>query len=684
MSIVGTKLRQRPRCVARSSHLQLWLAVLWMGFCVHAAPARAAGIDPSVQAKLAAATFEVVMKKPVEDAMEYERPLPVERLPYAERTDPYRSVGTAFAIGPNRFVSAAHVIDFGRVSQFGPPALRDSNGVVHEIDSVYAYSNERDFVAFSVKTPPAISALTPNLTPTLNARVFAVGNARGEGVVARDGLLTSTTPEEASARWQWLRFSAAASPGNSGGPLVDTDGAVLGVVVRKSANENLNVALPVQVVLDAPPNVAQLGGFFGYQLPVLDAIEGERINIDVTLPLPLAGFYDALTQQATALSERTLAQLLAKNAAQIFPRGQGADLLLNSVNAAQHLALILRKPDGTWASFAPDMSAPATLPANGRVVVGGLAGHLVVKIRRPDDVPAAQFYGDSKAYIDSVLKAIPLYRAVGEEKVRITSLGPASSASLFDDAYGRRWQVRTWNQAQLDQVLVSFALATPDGYVALLRPCPSSGATDALRDLRAMTSFAQVSFGGTLAQWRDYLAQKSLLAKAFATLDIRFDYGKTFKYRSARASLDYTQDVLRIAQDSVLNLNFAYFCERAQDRRLPDSCTQVVWDVVGIGVRAQTSGGPSLWFTRHQRPPSTLPAEVHTAWMKRVLRSYPFNATLVEDAGNVQVAAIAGAGRALDSDVLYQLTYRDEGKPAAALVSAAMVRWFRAVSVLEE
>ena len=665
----------------RDTRLRAWL---WLAAIVSAAPMRAAGIDAGVQARLTAATFEVVMQKPVHDAMAYERPLPLERLPYAERSDLYRSVGTAFAIGPNRFVSAAHVIDFGRLSQFGPPALRDSNGVVHEIDRVSEYSNERDFVVFSVKSPPAMTALAPNLASPLNTRVFAVGNAQGEGVVARDGRLTSTTPEDASARWHWLRFSAAASPGSSGGPLVDTDGRVLGVVVRRSANENLNVALPIQLVLDAPPNVAQLGGFFGYQLPVLDTIEGERINIDVALPLSLAQFYAAVSQNASALSERMLAQLLAKNAAQIFPDGQGAAQLLNSVDAAQILTLILRKPDGTWASFAPQLSAPATLPANGSVVTGGLAGHLVVKLRRPDDVPADVFYRDSKAFMDSVLKGIPLYRAVATEQVRITSLGPASSESLFDDRYGRRWQVRTWSQAQLDQVLVSFALATPDGYVALLRPAPSSGAADALRDLRAMTNFAQVSFGGTLAQWRSYLAQKQLLAKAFATLDVRFDYGKAFHYRSARASLDYTQDVLSVSEGSVLNLNFAFFCDGVQDAQAPDGCPRVVWDVIGIGVRAQTSGGPSLWLTRHQQPPATLPAEAQTAWLKRVLRGAPFNAGIVEDAGNTQVMAIAGAGTALGSHVLYQLTYRDEGKPPIAQVRAAMVQWFRAVSVLEE
>ena len=82
--------------------------------------------------------------------------------------------------------------------------------------------------------------------------MFAVGNALGEGIVIRDGLLTSLTPEAQDGRWKWLRFSAAASPGNSGGPLLDAQGRVIGLVAAKSPNENLNYALPIERLLNAP------------------------------------------------------------------------------------------------------------------------------------------------------------------------------------------------------------------------------------------------------------------------------------------------------------------------------------------------------------------------------------------------------------------------------------------------
>src|SRR5262245_60209054 len=86
----------------------------------------AANLETEMQARVRKATFEVVMRKPAQDTITYERPLPLDQLPYTERTDKYRSVGTAFAISDGRFVSAAHVFNVGFASHYGEPALRDA------------------------------------------------------------------------------------------------------------------------------------------------------------------------------------------------------------------------------------------------------------------------------------------------------------------------------------------------------------------------------------------------------------------------------------------------------------------------------------------------------------------------------------------------------------------------------
>jgi serine protease Do len=172
-----------------------------------------AALTPELQKSIRSSTFEVVMKKPEKDPLSYEKPLPLDLMPYIERNDAYRSMGTAFALGNNVYVTAAHVIMAGVGSQFGPPALRRSDGTVFTIDRILKFSAYEDFVVFSLQQDPQPPGLPVNRNAKVDEPVLAVGNALGEGIVIRDGLFTSETPEAQDGRWKWIRFSAAASPG---------------------------------------------------------------------------------------------------------------------------------------------------------------------------------------------------------------------------------------------------------------------------------------------------------------------------------------------------------------------------------------------------------------------------------------------------------------------------------------
>ena len=53
-------------------------------------------------------------------------------------------VGTAFSIGPNEFVTAAHLLDQAIGSHFGQPVLLDSRGSVYRIADFLHYSDQQD------------------------------------------------------------------------------------------------------------------------------------------------------------------------------------------------------------------------------------------------------------------------------------------------------------------------------------------------------------------------------------------------------------------------------------------------------------------------------------------------------------------------------------------------------------
>src|SRR5688572_1119701 len=95
---------------------------------------RAATPAPEMQKRVRAATFEVVVPKPADSGVTYERPLPRALLRFSERNDRYWTMGTAFAIAPNPSTTAGLVPTASKNGQGGPPELGAANGEVLKID----------------------------------------------------------------------------------------------------------------------------------------------------------------------------------------------------------------------------------------------------------------------------------------------------------------------------------------------------------------------------------------------------------------------------------------------------------------------------------------------------------------------------------------------------------------------
>src|SRR5688572_7082673 len=78
--------------------------------------------------RLTKAVFEVVIPRIEDKDIVYQEKLPEHLLPFKIRKSPFRGIGTAFALGANRFVSAAHVFDLHHSSQVRPVYIRDMDG----------------------------------------------------------------------------------------------------------------------------------------------------------------------------------------------------------------------------------------------------------------------------------------------------------------------------------------------------------------------------------------------------------------------------------------------------------------------------------------------------------------------------------------------------------------------------
>lgn len=586
-------------------------------------------LSPDVLGTIQAATFEVVVKKPPKDSLSYEKPLPLDLLPYSVRNDKYESRGTAFAIAANRFISAAHVLDAGSESQHEGAYLRDSKGNVYSIDQVWKYSHRRDFIVFSVKNGTAKRVFQLERRAPVNAKVYAVGNALGKGIVIRDGLHTSDTPEERDGAWKFIRFSAAASPGNSGGPLLDQHGRVIGIVLAKSENENLNFALPITEVLQAKDRIAEIDMKMAYSLDNMPITKIGSFRHELPLPMSFAELNRRLVRILDQEGTKLMTQLLRENRDQIFPNGAGSKRLLHSNFSTLFPGIIAKASDGTWSVYTAesDKRIRAKLGTNGHLAYGSLGASVYFRLRMPDDVSLRDLTGNSKRFMDLFLKGADYKRTVAAESIKITSLGQASSESILTDAYRRKWLVKTWRIEFSDQVLVMLGLPVPDGIVGMFRIVSTGERENHLRDLKALADFIYVSYYGTLEQWQRFLAMKDLLPAAFSDINLRYAYGGDFSYRSSRVAFSYPSALMKVTRDSDLQLGFSYLRSRGK----------VVWDVAKVVVGEDKNTGTAFTVIRNRKPSDDMDDDYKSNWSNLSSGKYPYNKAVSFNDGRTSI-----------------------------------------------
>lgn len=610
-------------------------------------PAPAHSISAELMKAIRAATFEVVLKKPQTDELQYDRPPPLDLLPFSIRNDKYESIGTAFAFAPGKFITAAHVATSVSGSMWGSPALRDAKGNVYPIDKVSRFSLDRDFMVFSAAGAPQVAPLPTSTSFQVDTPVIAVGNALGEGIVARDGTLTSETPEEQDGRWKWLRFSAPASPGNSGGPLLDAEGHVIGVILRKSANENLNYALPIEQVLSAPEK-ASIDARYNIGLAFLTAHRTVQVQAAFDLPLPMAEFdrkFIALENQRVVAQ---MHQLLQESAADVFPRGKSGRMLSEPF-LTTNPALLTQQSDGRWDVPRTAAGNTTSLGGDGFVWVNVQAGGPVFRIHYPDNLDVAKSRGDSKLLIEQLLKGLAFVRNVGSERVRVTSMGKAARTGVFKDEFGRQWQEWRYPLLYSDATLVAMVLPVPDGYVGFERTSNPRNLDHVAEELRMTTNFFVTPYVGTLPQWRSFLSAKSALPESFTKWQAALDPAGEVSLQLPRLAVKVNKDVLNLSERSQLVIH---------PGTLMDG-DHAAWDVLAVEFNLESRRSASLVAVRRARPADDASDGANRRWMNMTQQSGPYAGRPMRDAQSFWVSRVLSPGDAplTDAPFLYDVAY---------------------------
>ncbi len=93
-------------------------------------------------------------------------------------------------------------------------------------------------------------------------KVIAIGDAFGMKYSATQGIVSNTIQEKNGV--SYIHHDAALNPGNSGGPLIDSDGAIIGIntFIIKSGN-SVGFSLPVEYLIKTIKEFKEAGGKFG-------------------------------------------------------------------------------------------------------------------------------------------------------------------------------------------------------------------------------------------------------------------------------------------------------------------------------------------------------------------------------------------------------------------------------------
>lgn len=146
------------------------------------------------------------------------------------------SFGSGFVINPNGLiVTNDHVI-----GRYGQIQVKTADGKVYPA-TVVSRDTRLDLALVQIQPRSSLPSLRLRLAPPrIGQQVYTIGNPLGMEKSISDGIVSRLEDDG------YIQYTAATNPGNSGGPLLNEDGEVIGVVRLSLAkiSTGINFAIP--------------------------------------------------------------------------------------------------------------------------------------------------------------------------------------------------------------------------------------------------------------------------------------------------------------------------------------------------------------------------------------------------------------------------------------------------------
>lgn len=502
---------------------------------------------------------EVLIDRIKDDQAELNRAIPVQKIPFKQRTDRYQSIGTAWFMSDKELFSAAHVFSSKLAAFTKNFYVRTITGDVYPVDMVTLYSNRYDIVSFTLKSYPQ------KIEPILLARGYNIGddvcvpgNALGQGISLRcGGQISSLAPEPKNGEWKEIYFSTPVSPGNSGGPLVDSVGRAIGIVIRKIPGEDLNIAVPFNELKTQKSRLEHFEKDLGYQNSIVQPLyanadfsvgSNQSMPVMTWLNLVMAGTNDHLMRM-TKLYESSwyrngvLNSAPARNYLRNPKRGQ-------YFTQVRFVNLDLSQVDGDEGEF------ERIGRTRRRIVLQKIAKKSMFFIGKNPGERTDALLNNPKEMMNSVLATGKgLQRKIADEDLYYTTLGYPSSVGQMDDLLGRRWMLFSWKLYEVGSTIDLFCTPRPSDVACSFSSRDSMYTPETVAALfRVDISELTLSYPGSTSEWTEFLTINNRFKPAFMSgISIKKQEGKT---RIMAQELSIIAPSQAAASDSVV-MNFS-------------------------------------------------------------------------------------------------------------------------------
>ena len=254
-------LRERPAIPALAALcvvILLLSLVLWRTFRAEEQQPPPVDVESAV-----AEAVDSLASNPAVSAQVYQAILPSLVVVQTDRADDENAFGMGSGVVINReanVLTALHVVEGSGGIELGFADGTRTTAAVASVD------RERDIAVLAPAAPPGL--VLPATIGSASAlrvgdEVFAVGNPLGlvaslsAGVVSGLGR-QSTPPGREEPIRGLIQFDAAVNPGNSGGPLLDTGGRVVGIVtgLRNPTEQDVFIGIGFAVPIEAAASAA--------------------------------------------------------------------------------------------------------------------------------------------------------------------------------------------------------------------------------------------------------------------------------------------------------------------------------------------------------------------------------------------------------------------------------------------